>query len=366
MKNWFCQCDEWIIIPSNTSRDACIFLDCSSFISPFLKKITLSKNEFHWMEWRDFSITFFIGFPWFITWLYRVVPNSTEFHWIVSSFFLPVEWRVFVVLATLPAGVTWRPIGSSNNTPAASAPYVTLALEFPLGTKLCSQRVSLCDFVPVALQFRSELDDPPAPSSESTPTYWLQRESFFFVFAAPRRSRRSRGGVFYLALVLPRFEMATFQEFISQNEDQDGVRLSWNVWPSSRLEATRLVVPLACLYTPLKEQPSKLNYAFKNNEKTTLQLNGHLNELVSCCWICYFTFHQCYCFYITDLPPINYDPVMCTKPSCRAILNPLCQVDYRGKLWVCNFCFQRNPVRQPMFFLSYLGLFYVYVQNLEV
>lgn len=77
MKNWFCQCDEWIIIPSNTSRDACIFLDCSSFISPFLKKITLSKNEFHWMEWRDFSITFFIGFPWFITWLYRVVPNST-------------------------------------------------------------------------------------------------------------------------------------------------------------------------------------------------------------------------------------------------------------------------------------------------
>lgn len=44
-----------------------------------------------------------------------------------------------------------------------------------------------------------------------------------------------------------------------------------------------------------------------------------------------------------DLPPIAYDPVLCTRPNCRAILNPLCQVDYRAKFWVCNFCFQRNP-----------------------
>lgn len=93
--------------------------------------------------------------------------------------------------------------------------------------------------------------------------------------------------------------MATFQEFIQQNEDRDGIRFSWNVWPSSRLEATRIVVPLSCLYTPLKERP--------------------------------------------DLPPIQYDPVLCTRPNCRAILNPFCQVDYRSKNWACNFCFQRNP-----------------------
>jgi hypothetical protein len=31
-------------------------------------------------------------------------------------------------------------------------------------------------------------------------------------------------------------------------EQRDGVRFSWNVWPSSRLEATRIVVPLGCLY----------------------------------------------------------------------------------------------------------------------
>jgi hypothetical protein len=30
------------------------------------------------------------------------------------------------------------------------------------------------------------------------------------------------------------------------------VRLSWNVWPNSRLEATKCVVPFGALYTPLK------------------------------------------------------------------------------------------------------------------
>uniref|UniRef100_A0A4W3KEN6 Protein transport protein SEC23 n=1 Tax=Callorhinchus milii TaxID=7868 RepID=A0A4W3KEN6_CALMI len=92
--------------------------------------------------------------------------------------------------------------------------------------------------------------------------------------------------------------MATYLEFIQQNEERDGVRFSWNVWPSSRLEATRMVVPLACLLTPLKERP--------------------------------------------DLPPIQYEPVLCSRATCRAVLNPLCQIDYRAKLWACNFCFQRN------------------------
>ena len=72
--------------------------------------------------------------------------------------------------------------------------------------------------------------------------------------------------------------MATYQEYIQQNEDRDGVRFSWNVWPSSRLEATRMVVPLAAMYTPLKERP--------------------------------------------DLPPVQYEPVLCTRSTCRAVLNP--------------------------------------------
>uniref|UniRef100_A0A6I8PNR6 Protein transport protein SEC23 n=1 Tax=Ornithorhynchus anatinus TaxID=9258 RepID=A0A6I8PNR6_ORNAN len=103
--------------------------------------------------------------------------------------------------------------------------------------------------------------------------------------------------------------MTTFLEFIQQNEDRDGVRFSWNVWPSSRLEATRMVVPVASLFTPLKERP--------------------------------------------DLPPIQYEPVLCSRTTCRAVLNPLCQVDYRAKLWACNFCYQRNQrgPQMPLIFL---------------
>ncbi|KAH6654937.1 hypothetical protein BKA67DRAFT_591570 [Truncatella angustata] len=70
----------------------------------------------------------------------------------------------------------------------------------------------------------------------------------------------------------------------SEVEDRDGVRLSWNVFPSSRMEASRLVVPIGALYTPLKEKP--------------------------------------------DTPLLQFEPVACKQP-CRAILNPFCQVDYR-------------------------------------
>jgi protein transport protein SEC23 len=63
-----------------------------------------------------------------------------------------------------------------------------------------------------------------------------------------------------------------------------GVRLSWNVWPSSRIEATRTVVPISALYTPLKVRE--------------------------------------------DLPPVLYEPVAC-KPPCRAILNPYWYVQSR-------------------------------------
>lgn len=96
--------------------------------------------------------------------------------------------------------------------------------------------------------------------------------------------------------------MATWQDFINQNEDRDGVRLTWNIWPSTRIEASKLVVPLAVMITPLKERP--------------------------------------------EMPPICYDPVLCSKAQCRAVLNPLCQVDYRSKTWLCNFCSQRNVFPQ--------------------
>ncbi|CAN0026792.1 unnamed protein product, partial [Ectocarpus fasciculatus] len=80
-------------------------------------------------------------------------------------------------------------------------------------------------------------------------------------------------------------------------EERDAVRFSWNVWPSSRLEATRIVVPVGCLYTPMKSRHDAP-------------------------------------------PPLAYDPIRCN--GCGAILNPYAQVDFMSKLWTCPFCMQRN------------------------
>jgi hypothetical protein len=39
-------------------------------------------------------------------------------------------------------------------------------------------------------------------------------------------------------------------------EEADAVRLSWNVWPNSKLEATKCIVPFGALYTPNKRLPN--------------------------------------------------------------------------------------------------------------
>ncbi|KAL8914008.1 MAG: hypothetical protein Q9171_001259 [Xanthocarpia ochracea] len=94
-------------------------------------------------------------------------------------------------------------------------------------------------------------------------------------------------------------EHETLKEQWSEVEDRDGIRLSWNTFPSSRMEASRLVVPIGALYTPLKEKP--------------------------------------------DTPLLQYEPVTC-KPPCRAVLNPFATVDTRARLWICPFCLSRNPL----------------------
>ncbi len=42
----------------------------------------------------------------------------------------------------------------------------------------------------------------------------------------------------------------------AQLEDIDGVRLTWNIWPNSKLEATKCVIPFAAVYTPNKRLPN--------------------------------------------------------------------------------------------------------------
>ena len=76
----------------------------------------------------------------------------------------------------------------------------------------------------------------------------------------------------------------TLQEFIESTEDVDGVRFNWNVWPQTRVEAAKVVLPLGCLFTPLRESQTR------------------------------------------PLPPIQYEPVVCARQNCRSILNPYCQV----------------------------------------
>lgn len=38
-------------------------------------------------------------------------------------------------------------------------------------------------------------------------------------------------------------------------EEVDGIRMTWNVWPNSKLEATKCVIPFATLYTPNRRLP---------------------------------------------------------------------------------------------------------------
>ncbi|KAG4302585.1 hypothetical protein PCANB_001206 [Pneumocystis canis] len=82
-------------------------------------------------------------------------------------------------------------------------------------------------------------------------------------------------------------------------EETEGIRFSWNVFPSTRIENSKMVVPIAALYIPLIERP--------------------------------------------ELPPVQYEPVSCKAP-CRAILNPYCQIDMRGRIWICPFCLTRNQL----------------------
>ncbi|CAD7945321.1 unnamed protein product [Amoebophrya sp. A25] len=73
---------------------------------------------------------------------------------------------------------------------------------------------------------------------------------------------------------------------LQQQEDMNGVRMSWNLWPNNKNDMNRIVVPLGCVYTPLKQQTCK---------------------------------------------------------GCAAILNPFCFVDFRAKTWTCNFCGYKQP-----------------------
>lgn len=86
-------------------------------------------------------------------------------------------------------------------------------------------------------------------------------------------------------------------ELIYNCEDKDGVRCSWQYWPSNKQALASNVMPLAVFYT-----------LHKNIEGMGL---------------------------------VEYDPVLC--PKCKSVLNSQCAVDFKTKVWACQFCLSRNP-----------------------
>ncbi|ODV78496.1 vWA-like protein [Suhomyces tanzawaensis NRRL Y-17324] len=80
----------------------------------------------------------------------------------------------------------------------------------------------------------------------------------------------------------------------------DGVRFNWNLFPSTRLEASQLSTPLACLYTPLHERD--LDYQ--------------------------------------PIPTTTGYPIQCN--TCRNYVNPFIKIDRKNNMWWCPFCQKKS------------------------
>ncbi|KAJ4956531.1 hypothetical protein NE237_013314 [Protea cynaroides] len=110
--------------------------------------------------------------------------------------------------------------------------------------------------------------------------------------------------IFLGRLFCPLICCSTSMDFV-ELEAIEGLRWSWSAWPASKSEASALVIPLSVMCTPL------------------MQFN--------------------------ELPLLPYDPLCCNR--CGGVLNPYARVDYQSRLWVCPFCYQKNPFPR-----SYTGI----------
>ncbi|XP_022874987.1 protein transport protein SEC23-like [Olea europaea var. sylvestris] len=83
-------------------------------------------------------------------------------------------------------------------------------------------------------------------------------------------------------------------------EGIEGIRMTWNNWPRTKVEASKCVIPIAASIQPIRPH--------------------------------------------VDLHVLPYIPLRCK--SCSSVLNPFCRVDFTALLWICPFCFQRNHFPQ--------------------
>lgn len=139
----------------------------------------------------------------------------------------------------------------------------------------------------------------------------------------------------------------------SEVEDRDGVRLSWNVFPSSRVVSSR------CLYLP--RAPDRL---------LTIMLVGsvsprraHRRPLHTAEGEARHSFAAIRTRHLQTAMPLCPQPLLVrthTLPLPDALIPPLftshwalpadscslqtSQVDVRARLWICPFCLSRNPL----------------------
>nr|GMD63122.1 protein transport protein SEC23-like [Ipomoea batatas] len=79
-------------------------------------------------------------------------------------------------------------------------------------------------------------------------------------------------------------------------EGIDGIRMTWNAWPRTKVEASKCVIPIAASIHLIRPNP--------------------------------------------DLLTLQYAPLSCK--TCAAVFNPYARVDFQALIWICPFCFQRN------------------------
>ena len=83
---------------------------------------------------------------------------------------------------------------------------------------------------------------------------------------------------------------------ILKEESQNSIRMSWNVLPSNSIDLQRYIVPCGIHYTPIKQ--------------------------------------------VDNLQILEYEPLTCK--TCKSVIAPQFQIDFRSKCWSCPFCDSKN------------------------
>ncbi|CAN4105998.1 unnamed protein product [Withania somnifera] len=94
--------------------------------------------------------------------------------------------------------------------------------------------------------------------------------------------------------------MAATEMAQTDAEGIDGVRMTWNSWPRTKVEASKCVIPIASSIHLIHPHPT--------------------------------------------LATLPYPPLRCK--TCSSVLNPFGRVDFQALIWICPFCFQRNHFPQ--------------------